>query len=176
MVHCYASTIFRLAPRDEFEEWKYWKFETWLLVVRLINLNSWSLFYLYLTRMTTYLIKTELVFLSWFLVSLLVIWFSPVLSKTLLLLSRPGTSCTHKLMSYLQVGAHPQSLARNFAWLRLSEASISPLVYSASQSTTSNGDANSGTRIIIIIIIIMVLAQDYNLGWLEYHLPDAPNE
>ena len=62
-------------------------------------------------------------------------------------------------MSYLQVSTHPQS--RNLA-------SIFPLVYSASQSTISNGDASTlGTY---IIIIIMVLTLDYSL---EYHLPDG---
>ena len=63
-------------------------------------------------------------------------------------------------MSYLQVSAHPQS--RNLA-------SIFPLVYSASQSTISNGDASTlGTYIIIIIIMVLIL--DYSL---EYHLPDG---
>ena len=64
-------------------------------------------------------------------------------------------------MSYLQVSTHPQS--RNLA-------SIFPLVYSASQSTISNGDASTLGTYIIIIIIIMVLTLDYSL---EYHLPDG---
>ena len=83
----------------------------------------------------------------------------PVCSETLPLLSRPGTPSKHKPMSYLQASAHPQS--RNLV-------SISPLVYSASQSTNSNGNANSwhphhhGAH-----------PRLNTLGWIEYHLPDG---
>ena len=91
-------------------------------------------------------------------------FFSPIFSETLPLLSRPGTPSKHKLTSYLQASARPQS--RNLS-------SISPLIYAASQSTTSNGDASSwhlhhhhhhhhGAH-----------PRLHDLGWLEYHLPDG---
>lgn len=84
-------------------------------------------------------------------------------SETLPLLSRPDTPSKHKPVSYLQSSAHPQS--RNLA-------SISPIVYAASQSA-SNGNANSwhphhhdhhhpGAH-----------PRLHTLGWLEYHLPDG---
>ena len=107
---------------------------------------------------TGHLIETELVFFHDFHDFFC---STSVSSETLPLLSRPGTPSKHKPTTYLQASAHPQS--RNLT-------SISPLVYTASQSTTSNGNANtwhplhhhSGAH-----------PRLHTLGWLEYHLPDG---
>ena len=82
----------------------------------------------------------------------------PVRSETLPLLSYPGTPSNYEPTSYLRTSANPQS--RNLV-------SISPLVYSASKSTTSNGNANFWRP-----------HDDFHptlhtLGWLEYHLSDG---
>ncbi|KAF8804295.1 hypothetical protein BYT27DRAFT_6700590 [Phlegmacium glaucopus] len=74
-----------------------------------------------------------------------------------LLSSRPVTPSKHKVTSYLQPSAHSRNIL-----------SVSPLVFSSSQSTTSNnGNANSwnphpGSH-----------PKLHNLGWLEYYLPDG---
>ena len=107
------------------------------------------------------LIETESVLFFTFMIFFYFVSLTSFLfcSETLPLLSRPDTPTKHKPTSYLQTSANPQS--RNLV-------SISPLVYSASQSTTSNGNANSwhphppGAH-----------PRLRTLGWLEYHLPDG---
>jgi len=78
-------------------------------------------------------------------------------------LSRPDTLSKHKPVSYIQTSAHPQS--RNLA-------SISPIVYAASQAT-SNGNANSWHRHHHDHHHPGAHPRLHTLGWLEYHLPDG---
>jgi hypothetical protein len=97
-------------------------------------------------------------FIDFFFVSCFLNFLWLFYSESLPLLSRPGTPTKHKPTSYLQTGIHPRS--HNLA-------SVSPLNYSGSQSTTSNGHAQSwyphpGAH-----------PRLHNLGWLEYHLPDG---
>ena len=96
--------------------------------------------------------------MTFLFVSLLTINLFPVCSETLPLLSRPGTPSNHEPISYLLTSARPQSH---------NHVSISPLVYSASKYTTSNGSANFWHP----------HADGYptlhTLGWLEYHLSDG---
>ena len=78
----------------------------------------------------------------------------PVCSENLPLLSRPTRRPKHIPSSYLQTC--PRDLV-----------SISPPVYSTSQSTTSNGNANSWHP------YPAAHPRFHTLGWLEYHLPDG---
>ena len=99
------------------------------------------------------LVETQSVFL--FLFCFLNLF--PVYRETLPLLSRPAKPSKHIPSSHLQTCPHGL-------------VSISPPVYSASQSMTSNGNVNSWHPHPAAPPRIRML---YTLGWLEYHLPDG---